>query len=131
MLTQTAFAQELLTTAQAQKEQYNSLKYVQDVANRIRINFKTNPLVQRYLYQDLYYFQLMRLNETETVFPRVNNHVKGYNEQYNTLTTEYILKLDEAQVTRMKNFVDAYCKQNSYKDAEPCSAQRVEAVFAK
>jgi hypothetical protein len=131
MLAQTAWAAEQMSAVEAQKAQTDSLNKIQTVTDRLRDNFKSNAALQRYLYQDLYYFMVMRIQEKDAVFPRINNLVKGYNEEYQTISTKYVLELDEEYLQQLKRFINTHCKYNAYKDVGVCSSGRIEEIFGK
>lgn len=77
------------------------------------------------------YYEAKRLRTRDAIFPIVNNLVKGYNEEYPKVSTEFVLQMDKKQLDYYRTLVESYCKYNSYKmkDKTPCSAASINSYF--
>ncbi len=122
-------ATELLKPPQAAKQQSDSYLNFNTVTNKVADNFKHNFSMQRYIYQNLSYYVILRPIETDLVLPKTNNSIQGYNAQYQTLSTEYILAMDKKYIENLKKTVENHCKYNTYKDPAVCSPERIKSLF--
>ena len=77
------------------------------------------------------YYDAKRLRTRDAIFPIVNNLVKGYNQEYPKISTDFVLQMDKKQLDYYRTLVDSYCRYNSYKmkDKTPCSAASINSYF--
>jgi|GEM_PF-5744776 len=106
---------------------------IRNVLNNVRKNFKNDSTLFRYLYQNYSTYQMQRIIERDTIFPKTNNLVKGYNKIYPEISTEYVLKQDKKKIDNYKEITIEYCKYNSYKfkDKSVCSKERIDSLFSE
>ena len=131
ILAQATFAVDAKSAAEARKRLASSAATLRSACQNVRNGLRYEYFFLNFFNYECSYYDAKRLRTRDAVFPIVNNLVKGYNEEYPKISTDFVLEMDKLQLAYYKTLVEKYCKYNEYKmqDKTPCSAESIKSYF--
>jgi len=117
--------------AASRKALSSSAATLRSACQNVRNGLRYEYFFLNFFNYECSYYDAKRLRTRDAIFPLVNNLVKGYNEEYPKVSTDFVLEMDKKQLDYYKLLVENYCKYNSYKmqDPTPCSAEKIKSYF--
>lgn len=131
ILASSAYAVDAKSAEASRKALTGSAAQLRTVCQRVRAGLRYEYYFLNFFNYECSYYDAKRLRTRDAIFPIVNNIVKGYNEEYPKVSTDFVLEMDKRQLEYYRVLVENYCKYNEYKMQEPqgCSAESIKSYF--
>ncbi len=131
----TAFAASDSEIKQAKREAGKANTHRVEVCRKVISNFNKDKTFVRALSNFCLYCDTYNMNFKQAVYPLTNNHYKGYANVQPIIYSSFVVDSTNHQLSSLRKIVNDYCKYNSYairkKDANVCSQQRLNSIFAE
>ncbi len=131
VLSTAAYAVDAASAVASRKALAGSAAQLRTVCQRVRTGLRYEYYFLNFFNYECSYYDAKRIRTRDAIFPIVNNVVKGYNEEYPKVSTDFVLEMDKKQLDYYRTLVVNYCKYNEYKMKEPqgCSAASIKSYF--
>lgn len=113
------------------KDSNASYKTQYEICSNIAQNFKEHGQMALFIRNECTLYQMRRQRVLPLLFPMTSNNGAEYKANYKALEAEYANKLDNAFINSLKEIVEEYCKNNSFRyvKKDPKACTRVNDLF--